>query len=45
MTAVDGTRALAEHGRDNFVPGWLKARDVAWANDLIPHLAELEASK
>ena len=22
-----------------------KARDVAWANDLIPHLAELEASK
>src|SRR6266852_3334631 len=36
---------LAEGGRDNFVPGWLKARDVAWATDLIPHLAELEASK
>src|SRR5712672_2173939 len=35
----------AEGGRDNFVPGWLKARDVAWAADLIPHLAELEASK
>ena len=38
-------QVLAEHGRDNFVPGWLKARDVAWATDLIPHLAELEASK
>src|SRR3984893_14319566 len=37
-------QVLAEHGRDNFVPGWLKARDVAWANDLIPHLAELETS-
>jgi len=36
---------LAEQGRDNFVAGWLKARDVAWATDLIPHLAELEASK
>src|SRR5271154_1425253 len=38
-------QVLAELGRDNFVPGWLKARDVAWANDLIPHLAELEESK
>jgi type IV secretion system protein VirB4 len=38
-------QVLAENGRDNFVPGWLKARDVAWATDLIPHLAELEASK
>jgi type IV secretion system protein VirB4 len=38
-------QVLAEHGRDNFVSGWLKARDVAWATDLIPHLAELEASK
>ena len=38
-------QVLAEGGRDNFVPGWLKARDVAWATDLIPHLAELEASK
>src|SRR5882672_2510023 len=38
-------QVLAEGGHDNFVPGWLKARDVAWATDLIPHLAELEASK
>src|SRR4029077_3223391 len=38
-------QVLAEGGRDNFVPDWLKARDVAWATDLIPHLAELEASK
>jgi len=38
-------QVLAEGGRDNFVPGWLKAQDVAWATDLIPHLAELEASK
>jgi type IV secretion system protein VirB4 len=36
---------VAEHGRDGFVSGWLKARDIAWATDLIPHLAELEASK
>jgi len=28
-------QVLAEGGRDNFVPGWLKARDVAWATDLI----------
>jgi type IV secretion/conjugal transfer VirB4 family ATPase len=38
-------QVLAEHGRESFVSGWLKARDVAWATDLIPHLAELEASK
>ena len=38
-------QVLAEHSRDNFAAGWLKARDVAWATDLIPHLAELEASK
>ena len=38
-------RVLAEHGRDNFVRGWLLARDVAWATDLIPHLADLEASR
>jgi type IV secretion system protein VirB4 len=38
-------QVLAENSRDNFVPGWLKARDVAWATDLIPHLTELEASK
>jgi type IV secretion/conjugal transfer VirB4 family ATPase len=28
-------QVLAEHGRGNFVPGWLKARDIAWAIDLI----------
>jgi type IV secretion system protein TrbE len=38
-------KVLAEHGRESFLSGWLKARDVAWAADLIPHLAELEASK
>ena len=38
-------QVLADNGRDNFVPGWLKARDIAWATDLIPHLAELEAFK
>jgi type IV secretion/conjugal transfer VirB4 family ATPase len=38
-------QVLAENGRDNFVPGWLKARDVAWATDLIPHLAGPEESK
>ena len=32
-------QVLAEHGRDNFVSGWLKARDIAWAIDLIPQLA------
>ena len=38
-------RVFAEHGRDNFVSGWLKARDIAWATDLIPHLSEMEASR
>jgi type IV secretion system protein TrbE len=38
-------QVLADNGRDNFVPGWLKARDIAWATDLIPHLVELEAFK
>jgi type IV secretion/conjugal transfer VirB4 family ATPase len=34
-------QVLAEHGRDQFVTGWLKARDVAWAIDLVPQLSEL----
>jgi type IV secretion system protein VirB4 len=38
-------QVLADSGGDRFVAGWLKARGVAWATDLIPHLAELEASK
>ena len=31
-------RVLAELGRDGFVTGWLKARGVGWATDLIPTL-------
>ena len=38
-------QVLSEHGRDNFAAGWLKAREIDWATDLIPHLGELEASK
>jgi type IV secretion system protein VirB4 len=38
-------QVLTDHRRDGFVSGWLKARDIAWATDLIPHLPELEASK
>jgi type IV secretion/conjugal transfer VirB4 family ATPase len=35
-------RVLAEHGRDNFVTGWLAARGLGWAADLIPGLIEQE---
>ncbi len=38
-------QVLAEHGREDFVCGWLKACDISWATDLIPHLDELEASR
>jgi len=38
-------QVLTDHGRDGFVSGWLKARDIARATDLIPHLPELEALK
>jgi type IV secretion system protein VirB4 len=31
-------RVLAERGRDGFVTGWLAARGLAWAADLIPGL-------
>ena len=31
-------RVLAEHGREGFVTGWLAARGLAWAADLIPGL-------
>ena len=31
-------RVLAEHGRENFVTGWLAARGLGWAADLIPGL-------
>lgn len=33
-------RVLAEHGRDEFVTGWLTARDLGWACNLIPQLAK-----
>ncbi|WFT97020.1 conjugal transfer protein TrbE [Bradyrhizobium barranii] len=33
-------RVLEEHGRDDFVTGWLQARDLGWACNLIPQLAK-----
>jgi len=33
-------RVLAEHGSEGFVAGWLRARDIGWACDLIPQLAK-----
>ncbi len=35
-------RVLAEHGRDGFVTGWLAARGLGWAADLIPGLIKQE---
>ena len=35
-------RVLTEHGQLGFVTGLLKARDLAWACDLIPQLAKQE---
>ncbi len=35
-------RVLAEHGRDGFVAGWLAARGLGWAADLIPGLIKQE---
>ncbi|WKA26179.1 conjugal transfer protein TrbE [Bradyrhizobium roseum] len=35
-------RVLAEHGRDGFVTGWLNARGLGWAADLIPGLIKQE---
>ena len=37
-------RLLAEHGREGFLDAWLRARDVAWAADLIPNLINLETT-
>jgi type IV secretion system protein VirB4 len=42
QAAID--RVLSQFGRDGFAPGWLAERGVAWAADLIPHLANVEAS-
>ncbi len=36
-------RVLTEHGQLGFVTGLLKARELAWACDLIPQLAKQEA--
>ncbi len=35
-------RVLAEHGRDDFVTGWLSVRGLGWAADLIPGLIKQE---
>ena len=35
-------RVLAEHGREGFVTGWLAARELGWAADLIPGLIKQE---
>ena len=35
-------RVLAEHGREGFVMGWLAARGLTWAADLIPGLRAQE---
>lgn len=32
---------VAEHGRDGFLPAWLRERGVDWAADLIPNLTNL----
>lgn len=32
---------LTEHGREGFLPAWLRARGVAWAAELIPDLTNL----
>jgi len=34
---------LADHGRDGFLPAWLRARGADWAADLIPTLTNLMA--
>ena len=35
-------RVLTEHGRDAFTAAWLADRELLWAADLIPDLANLE---
>jgi len=40
QSLIDGV--LAEHGQAGFVAGLLKARELAWACDLIPQLAKQE---
>lgn len=38
-------RIVAEHGRDGFLAAWLDHREVGWAADLIPTLANKETSQ
>ncbi|QYA11919.1 conjugal transfer protein TrbE [Rhizobium sp. AB2/73] len=40
QAAID--RIVAEHGREGFLPAWLRYRGVDWAADLIPNLTNLE---
>ncbi|WP_407179973.1 conjugal transfer protein TrbE [Bradyrhizobium sp. STM 3562] len=42
QSVIEGV--LAKYGRENFVTGWLTARDISWACDLIPHLTQKVAS-
>ncbi|TPL79740.1 conjugal transfer protein TrbE [Mesorhizobium sp. B2-3-13] len=30
---------VAEHGRDGFLPAWLRARNASWAADLVPNVS------
>ena len=41
QAAID--RIVAEHGREGFLPAWLRHRGVDWAADLIPNLTNLES--
>ena len=48
-TAADNDQALierilAEHDRAGFLAGWLQARGIGWAADLIPDLSTGEPS-
>ncbi|WP_421951699.1 conjugal transfer protein TrbE [Pelagibacterium sp.] len=35
-------KLIAQHGREEFTQAWLRARDIAWAADLIPTLTNME---
>lgn len=37
-------QVLLDHGRGAFLSGWLKTREITWAIDLIPHLAQRETA-
>jgi type IV secretion system protein VirB4 len=42
QTLID--RVLAECGHQAFLAGWLAARGITWADDLIPNLENMEPS-